>query len=317
MAKQNSDKLPIGDIISFISIVFLGIVAFFGMNFMTLGNKIPSVIVAVLLTVLMTVFVFFAAFAKSQNRNQENWSKVKLAMIGLYLVALIPCYIFSAKFCEIQFGQDEIVKKVDANVSAINKMFDSYAKNCDARANAYGYQLKAYSSSQEGKSKLVSMLGLKSVEDVNQTAINQATESFLYKLKGNDYQALEAEKDALVQGCTENFNNWNIMSVSQYASDLGNVQEKFSNELQNLYEKSKNTTEKDIPEFNAAQFAIDSNIAEIFKSFPGFSLGGLLIMLMLGFLGMVKFITAPNPTVKPIAAGDSSSITGTGGFIIH
>ena len=151
MAKQNSENLPIGDIISFISIVFLGIVVFFGMNFMTLGNKIPSVIVAVLLVVLMTVFVFFAAFAKSQNRNQENWSKVKLAMVGLYIVSLIPCYIFSAKFCEIQFGQDEIVKKVDANVSAINKMFDSYAKNCDARANAYGYQLKAYSSSQEGK----------------------------------------------------------------------------------------------------------------------------------------------------------------------
>ena len=111
MSQTKSEKLPIGDVISFISIVFLGIVVFFRMNFMTLGNKIPSVIVAVLLVVLMTVFVFFAAFAKSQNRNQENWAKVKYALLGLYLASLIPCYIYSAKFCEIQFGQSKIVKK--------------------------------------------------------------------------------------------------------------------------------------------------------------------------------------------------------------
>ena len=137
-------------------------------------------------------------------------------MLGLYLVALIPCYIYSAKFCEIQFGQSEIVKKVDANVSAINKMFDSFTNNCDSRANAYGYQLKALLNHQEGKQKLVEMLGLKSVNDVNETPVNQAKESFLYKLKGNEYQALEAEKDALVQNCADNFNNWNIIFPSHF-----------------------------------------------------------------------------------------------------
>ena len=308
MAQQKSDKLPIGDIISFISIVFLGIVVFFGMNFMTLGNKIPSIIIAVLLAVLMIVFVFFAAYAKSQNRNQDNWKKVTYAMLGLYLVALIPCYIYSAKFCEIQFGQSEIVKKVDANVSAINKMFDSFTNNCDSRANAYGYQLKALLNHQEGKQKLVEMLGLKSVNDVNETSVNQAKESFLYKLKGNEYQALEAEKDALVQNCADNFNNWNIMSVSQYASDLGNIQEKFAKELEDIYEKSKSSSEKDIPEFNATQYAVDDNIAEIFKSFPSFNLGGLLITLFLGILGLIKYFTAPSPTVKEIGVGSSSSI---------
>ena len=238
-------------------------------------------------------------------------------MLGLYLVALIPCYIYSAKFCEIQFGQSEIVKKVDANVSAINKMFDSFTNNCDSRANAYGYQLKALLNHQEGKQKLVEMLGLKSVNDVNETSVNQAKESFLYKLKGNEYQALEAEKDALVQNCADNFNNWNIMSVSQYASDLGNIQEKFAKELEDIYEKSKSSSEKDIPEFNATQYAVDDNIAEIFKSFPSFNLGGLLITLFLGILGLIKYFTAPSPTVKEIGVGSSSSINDIGGFQIH
>lgn len=316
MSQTKSDKLSIGDVISFISILFLGIVVFFGMNFMTLGNKIPSIIVAVLLVVLMLVFVFFAAFAKSQNRNQKNWAKVKYAMLVLYLISLVPCYIYSAKFFEIQFGKDEIVRKVDASVEAINKMFDSYNKNCDARANAYGYQLKALLNHQEGKIKLVGMLGLKSLDDVNETAVDQAVESFSYKLKSTDFQSLEAEKDALVKNCADNFNNWNIMSVSQYASDLGNVQEKFANALQDIYENSKNDYEKDIPSFDASQFAIEDNIAESFKAFPGISIGGLLIVLFLGFLGLVKLLTAPRPTVNEIGAGAASDIDNWGGMKI-
>lgn len=316
MSQKQSEKLPIGDIISFISIVFLGIVVFFGMNFMTLGNKISSIIVSVLLVVLMTVFVFFAAFAKSQNRNQDMWSKVKYAMIGLYILALIPCYIYSAKFSDIQFGRDDIVRKVEANTSAINKMFDSFSQNCESRANAYEYQLKALSNHEEGKEKLVSMLGLKSVDDVNETTIAQAKESFLYKLKGRDYQALEEEKDALVKHCSDNFDNWNIMSVSQYASDLGNVQERFAKELQDIYEKSKEDSEKNIPPFDAAQLAVSDNIAEIFKSFPGFSIGGLLMVLFLGFLGSLKFLMAPSPSVNEIKEGSADAIFRDGGSFI-
>ena len=316
MTQKKSDNLSIGDVISFISIMFLGIVVFFGMNFMTLGNKIPCIIVSILLVVLMTVFVFFAAFAKSQNKNQKNWSVVKYAMVGLYLAVLAPCYIYSAKFCEIQFEQTEIVKKVDANVAAINKMFDTYDQNCDARVNAYGYGLKALLNHDEGKEKLVRMLGLNSADDVNETAIEQAKESFLFKLKNVDYQALEAQKDTLVQQCANNFNNWNILAVSQYASKLGNVQERYAQALDDIYEKSKSDAEKDIPPFDAAQFAVSDNIAEQFSAFPSFSVGGLFVVLFLGFLGLVKFFTAPNPTVKEIKVGEASSIIKDGGGLV-
>lgn len=317
MSKGNeSDKLGIGDIISVIALVLLGIVVFFGMNFISLGDKIPSVIVAVLLTALMIVFVFLAAFAKSQNRNQDKWTIVKYIMLALFLLALIPSYIFSAKFSEIQFGKDEIVKKVDANVTAINKMFNNFSENCEQRANAYEIELKALYNHEEGKAKLAEMLGLNSVDDVNETAISQARESFIVGLK-KDYQNLENEKNILVNNCADNFNNWNIMTVSQYATDLGNIQERFASELEKIYEDSKSDKEKDIPDFNATQFASSDNIATMFKSMPGFSVGGLLITLLLGFFGLIKFLTAPNPTVQEIKEGETSVITKSGGLILR
>ena len=83
MAKNNSDNLSKGDIISFVAIILLGVTVFFGMNFSTLGDKVPSIVVAILLVVVMTVFVFLAAHAKARNRNQSMWKNVEYAMLGL------------------------------------------------------------------------------------------------------------------------------------------------------------------------------------------------------------------------------------------
>lgn len=80
MENKKSGNLSKSDVISFVAIMLLGITVFFGMNFKTLGNKIPSVLVAVVLVVLMTVFVFLAAYAKLQNRNQSMWKMVETVM---------------------------------------------------------------------------------------------------------------------------------------------------------------------------------------------------------------------------------------------
>lgn len=101
MEKSKSDNLSKGDIISFIALLLLGVTVFFGMNFSTLGDRIQSVVVSVVLVTLMVVFVFLAAFAKAQNRNQAMWTKVEYAMLFLYVLALIPCYLYSSKFYDI------------------------------------------------------------------------------------------------------------------------------------------------------------------------------------------------------------------------
>ena len=85
MKQTESDNLSKGDVISFIAILLMGIIAFFGMNFITLGDKIPSILVALLLVVLMTVFVFLAAHAKAQNVNQDAWRVVQYVMLLLYI----------------------------------------------------------------------------------------------------------------------------------------------------------------------------------------------------------------------------------------
>lgn len=242
--KNNSGNLSKGDVISFVALLLMGVLVFFGMNFMTLGDKIPSIVVAILTVVLMTVFVFLAAYAKAQDRNQSTWKKVEYAMLALYVLALIPCYIFSAKFFDVQFDKDNVMKQVQTDTNDLNKLFNDYNRKCESRVSAYQIDLESMLTSTEGRSKLASLLEINDPSSVTKESVTQAAQSFSKSLKGAEYKALEAEKNNLVKNCETNFNNWNIMFIPQYAYELGTAKGKYASELERIYGKTQNNIEK-------------------------------------------------------------------------
>lgn len=316
MEKTKSDNLSKGDIISFIALLLLGVTVFFGMNFSTLGDRIQSVVVSVVLVTLMVVFVFLAAFAKAQNRNQAMWTKVEYAMLFLYVLALIPCYLYSSKFYDIQFNKSNIVKEVQANIDDINKMFSDYDKKCQTRSFSYKTALQAMSRDIQGRQKAAGILGI-SASHVNTQAIDQASESFLNHFRGNDYSQLLSEKTALENSVLNNFKNWNILLVPQYAEELGAAKEKYATGLQDIYEKYKGDIDgAEIPSFKASDYMSSESVVEHFTDKGSFSLYGILGILVLGGLGLIKYFLGEKRTVIALKQGDSSVIMEDGGFSI-
>ena len=316
MEKSKSDNLSKGDIISFIALLLLGVTVFFGMNFSTLGDKIQSVIVSVVLVTLMVVFVFLAAFAKAQNRNQAMWTKVEYAMLFLYVLALIPCYLYSSKFYDIQFNKTNIVKEVQANIDDINKMFGDYDKKCQTRSFSYKTALQAMSRDIQGRQKAAGILGI-IASHVNTQAIDQASESFLNHFRGNDYSQLLSEKTALENSVLNNFKNWNILLVPQYAEELGTAKEKYATGLQDIYDRYKGDIDgAEIPSFKASDYMSSESVVEHFTDKGSFSLYGILGILVLGGLGLIKYFLGEKRTVIAFKQGDSSVIMEDGGFSI-
>lgn len=316
MEKSKSDNLSKGDIISFIALLLLGVTVFFGMNFSTLGDRIQSVVVSVVLVTLMVVFVFLAAFAKAQNRNQAMWTKVEYAMLFLYVLALIPCYLYSSKFYDIQFNKSNIVKEVQANIDDINKMFGDYDKKCQTRSFSYKTALQAMSRDVQGRQKAAGILGI-SASHVNSQAIDQASESFLNHFRGNDYSQLLSEKTALENSVLNNFKNWNILLVPQYAEELGTAKEKYATGLQDIYDKYKGDIDGvEIPSFKASDYMSSESVVEHFTDKGSFSLYGILGILVLGGLGLIKYFLGEKRTVIALKQGDSSVIMEDGGFSI-
>lgn len=312
--KNNSGNLSKGDVISFVALLLIGVLVFFGMNFKTLGDKIPSIVVAILIVILMTVFVFLAAYAKAQDRNQSTWKKVEYSMLVLYALALIPCYVYSAKFFDVQFDKDEVIKQVQSDTHDLNKLFNDYSRKCESRVSAYEIELESMLTTTEGRTKLASLLEINTPSSVTKESVTQAAQSFSKSLKGAEYKALEAEKNNLVKNCEANFNNWNIMFIPQYAYELGTAKGKYATELDRLYGKAQNSIEKNIPEFDTEAYTDESSILETFKSTDRFSVIGLIVILFLGILGLVKYLLGDKSTVIPIKEGDTSVIGEDGGF---
>ena len=317
MNESNSGNLSKGDIISFVALLVLGVSVFFGMNFMTLGNKIPSIVVAVLLFFLMIVFVFLAAHAKAQNRNQDKWRIVEYVMLVLYMIALIPCYIYSSKFFDIQFGKQEITKVVQSDIDDINRMFADYTEKCESRCSNFQTELEALFKSDEGKVRIVKLLDLdKQPEQVTMGDIEQATESFRdFHFKARNISRIISEKNQLIENCDKNFKNWNILFIPQYVSELGEAKTKYAEALEQVYTENKSPLENDIPEFDADTYINESNIIGQFTSLSGFSVWGLVAIVVLGGLGLVKYLFGEKPDIIPLASGDETNITDEGGII--
>ena len=321
MKEQKSGNLSIGDIISFVALFVLGITVFFGMNFMTLGNKIPSIVVALLLFIIMMVFIFLAAHAKQQDRNRETWKKVEYAMVGLYLLTLIPCYIYSAKFFDIQLKKDEITKIVNNDIEDINNMFAEYTKKCESRSNNFKTELEALYLSKEGRQQIVNMDEFKdlniSASELKRSNIDQIVSSFSdHLLKGRDISALKLEKKNLVENCETNFKSWNILFISQYVTELSEAKEKYSKELGEIYSKKKSAIEKEVPQFDTSSFVNESNIKSKFSNSSEFSVLGFMAVIILGILGMVKWMFSPSSRVIPLKNGSGDTITEDGGYKI-
>lgn len=309
---KSSGGLSKGDVISFVSLLLMGVLVFFGMNFMTLGDRIPSIVVAIITVVLMTVFVFFAAYAKGQDRNQSTWKKIEFAMIALYLLALVPCYYFAASFFDVQFNKDNIMRQVQSEKDNLNKLFADYSRNCEARASAYQIDLETLLTTGEGRERIARLLEI-SGSEVTREKVNMAVSAFSKTLKGAEFKTLEAEKNNLLKNCDKNFDNWNIMFIPQYAQELGSAAPKYASELERIYSKAGNNLEKHVPEFYTSIYQ-ESVILDTFTSTGRFSFVALIVVLFLGLLGLVKYLLGNRSSVIPMKAGDVSVITEDGGM---
>ena len=316
MSQSNSGNLSKGDVISFVALLLLGLVVFFGLNFTMLGNRLPSVMVAVLLFMLMVVFVFLAAYAKAQDFNQDKWKAVEYTMLGLYVAALVPCYLYAGKFFDVMWAREEITQTVERDLDDIDHMFAEYRKGCESRVGTYQTELEALLESEEGRKRMVRLLELdKRPADVSRADVSQAVSSFSDMLELSA-GPLEEEKAGLAAQCEEKFKGWDLLFMPQYASELAGAKERYAQGLEEAYAARKSKLEAEAPALDVSSFVRESNIGRMFASLPGFSFSGLLAVVILGGLGLFKYVLGEKSKRKQLRKGEAGSITEDGGFIV-
>ena len=151
---------------------------------------------------------------------------------------------------------------------------------------------------EQGKASIARFLEINK-DSVSKARVNQINMTFASLLKGSEYKALEAEKNNLEVNVQTNFKNWNLLFIPLYARELGNAKSKFATELKGIYENENHMSklEKNKPNFDVEGYLSESKILSKFSGIWNFSAIGLIAVLVLGFLGLVKYLFGERRTV--------------------
>lgn len=317
MSEQKNDKITKGDIISVVAILLLCISTFFGLNFKSFGDRLMPIIIASVLLIVMLVSIFLAAYAKKQYLDINMWNIVKYSCLVLYFGCLIPCYLFSSKFLDIQFNKEKIRQQIQTDIDNGNKMLKAYETASGSRVTAYITELQALSTSKEGLTKIAKRFNLDE-KNIDSNIVKQFSNSFEKKLLGPEYDNIKRQMIASGQDATNTFKNWNMLEIGRDAADLGQAQLNCADELQNLYDKCTDEFENNIESFDAKSYISEKSMYNLFKDPTTFSLYGILAIIVLGGLGFLKYLTAPNPKIDAIGFGSEDKINNDwNGMIIN
>lgn len=320
MDNSNSGKVSKNDVISVIALLLLAVMVFFGMNFLMLGNYISSLIISILLFVLMTFFVFFASFAKAQNRNQSTWKTIGYSLIALYVAALIPCYMGVSKFLDIQFDKGDKNEGLQADIRKdiedIDSMFMDFETVSERRCKSFRTELESLCNHKEGREEIIELFEFegKNQSEITKDDVDILTESFRKTIM-KDFTSLKKEKDALVAKCTYNLDSWNLLYLPQYVVELSYAKENYADRLSTIAKESKkNPLEYNVPSFDVQKYNTKTNVLERFTNWKKFSFWGLLITVFLAFLGLFKYAFGQKSDIVPFKEGTASVITEDGGY---
>lgn len=318
MENTNSERITKLDVISFLALLVMGGTTFLGMYFKSLGNTVVSVLLSVLLWVLMSVFVFLAAYAKRQNRNQSTWKIVEYCLIVLYLVGLVPFYIMSSKFFDIQLQKGKIIETVQAKSDAIDNMFAEYDKLCDSRIGSYQTKLESMLKDEAGRRTLAGLWN-ENVDKIDSAMVSQAVRSFRDGLTGGPYAEVKELKKNHIERAKDDFKAWKIFKMPRYVQNLSSGISNCIEKLSEIYTKDYKTTgiETTPDVFDGTKYVSDDNdFKNLFTEVQGFSIITLVSVLIIGLLGLVKYIFGEKRTAIELKEGDASVIEDDGGFII-
>lgn len=293
MEQKKTDNLSKVDVISFVAILLLGVAVFFGLNFSMLGDLLISSIAAVVLIVFLMGVESFASYAKGQDYDFTRWKTIEIVTLIIYFGLLVPAYFYTAKFADVMSDKAAIVSEVNKEIESINKMFDEYEYRTTIRRDAYETQMNADFQSPEGRKRLEKQQGHEmTADDIVQTADN-----FLASLQNKDYDVEKIKKNNFIGNSLNNFRNWNMIEIPKDAALLSEKGKEYAKVLAELYVAEKAPTETEVEPFEAESILVSTGVVDKFSSSVGFSVLGLVTTLLLGIIGLSKYLFTPRSRI--------------------
>ncbi len=133
---MKASRFSLADLLTLLAAVAFGFICFLGLNFVTEGNLLTSILVSVGITLVLGGLAFFAKLQKTVRRDFKTHIIVEFSSVFLFTILFIGVsYLLFPHYFTVSSKQEKIKETLLSSIEGATKMFDeyeTYAKNREA-----------------------------------------------------------------------------------------------------------------------------------------------------------------------------------------
>lgn len=305
MSNKKKSDISIANILAIIGLAAIGVITFFG-DFLSSGDGSPirGIIISVVLVLMLGLLLIVMIKAKGSSEERDKWHLVMWGSLVLYVgIAILGAFWNNNFFRLFAVAQSkaELQGIARNELSAIEKLFDSYNSQKNAAMDNALNQLKAYSQSGQYNyssdpmrnyvSKQIADISFEGLADWYDANLEVVKIDPLYNIGTLDNEILA----------------WNYLRLPSLAIDLDEAYGISRDQITNrIADFSKNGLIPVISGGNGIPFKVDGVVSFNLPQLPALSLSkklrsktditvlGIIIFIVVHLLVLLNFIVAPD-----------------------
>lgn len=230
---MNQSKFSLADLITLLAAFAFGFICFLGANFYTLGDTKQSIVLAVIISVLLSITALGAKWLKRTKSNFKTCFIFEIVLLVLFtgLTAYFTYSSFSHYFV-VSEQKTKIQSDLNTSIKQAENMFSEYEDYANKREAGYKLQLVAAIQNKNTNHITFNEFGFKRAEEVpfdKQIAIKM--EGVREDLFPESFKNLKNSDSIWFAEAKEVAGNWKPISVVEV---LKNIEQKAKYSLKEL-----------------------------------------------------------------------------------
>jgi hypothetical protein len=227
---MNQTKLSLADLLTVLGAAVFGFFCFLSLNFLSLGETVPSVVWAAVLALILGGLALGAKLLKRTSQNFKTciiWEWVLLFLFAV--VAIFALFPFSHYFA-VSEQKDEIQEKVTANITQAESMFADYENYANNRLNIYESKLKSITAGKSVNPTEYSNYGFVAGTDDN-TQVENKMFTLRAQLYPSNYEEMKQVDTDWLASSKATVANWKPIGIVMVMNEVESNLTSWKNEL--------------------------------------------------------------------------------------
>jgi energy-coupling factor transporter transmembrane protein EcfT len=280
---MNQSKFSLGDLISLLTAIAFGFVCFLSSNFYTLGNSIQSIILAVIITLLLSGTALGAKLLKRTSRNFKPCFIWEIILLVLF-TGLMMLFSYSPfpHFFIVNGQKEEIQSKLNVSIMQAENMFAKYEQYAETRKNLYRATLRSVVNAKNTNPSEYATYGFKNNGIADDTQIKDKMVAINADLYPSNYKEMKKSDSTWLANARNIVVSWKPIGIVSVVKEVEQNSKSWLDELVKFSSKRETGEQAQNFPYNLSFDDVETHFTRLGKPTPltiGLAVIAYLLML--------------------------------------